>query len=101
MRIILKYKPYPANQTIKFLTHCRQIGGSLNKKECCLKKSQPIAITTDNGSNYVFGINSISSKCAPDIRCFAQTLNSAIKKAMKCQYVNKVAGIVRRIVFSP
>ena len=67
-------------------------------EEWGLKKSQPIAITTDNASNIVSGINSISSEFSPHIRCFAHTLNLATQKAIKCQQVDRVAGRIRRIV---
>ena len=67
-------------------------------EEWGLKKSQPIAITTDNASNIVSGINSISSEFSPHIRCFAHTLNLATQKAIKCQQVDRVAARIRRIV---
>lgn len=56
-------------------------------EEWGLKKSQPVAITTDNSSN-IF----------PHIRCFAHTLNLATQRAIKCQQVDRLAGIIRRIV---
>lgn len=67
-------------------------------EEWGLKKSQPVAITTDNASNIVSGISNISSEFSPHIRCFAHTLNLATQRAIKCQQVDRVAGIIRRIV---
>lgn len=67
-------------------------------EEWGLKKSQPVAITTDNASNIVSGISNISSEFSPQIRCFAHTLNLATQRAIKCQQVDRVAGIIRRIV---
>lgn len=68
-------------------------------EEWGLKKSQPVAITTDNASNIVSGISNISSEFSPHIRCFAHTLNLATQRAIKCQQVDRVAGRIRRIVF--
>lgn len=67
-------------------------------EEWGLKKSQPVAITTDNASNIVSGISNISSEFSPHIRCFAHTLNLATQRAINCQQVDRVAGRIRRIV---
>lgn len=66
-------------------------------EEWGLKKSQPVAITTDNASNIVSKSN-ISSEFSPHIRCFANTLNLATQRAINCQQVDRVAGRIRRIV---
>lgn len=67
-------------------------------EEWGLKKSQPVAITTDTASNIVSGISNISSEFSPHIRCFAHTLNLATQRAINCQQVDRVAGRIRRIV---
>lgn len=67
-------------------------------EEWGLKKSQPVAITTDNASNIVSGISNISSEFSPHIRCFAHTLNLATQRAINCQQVDRVGGRIRRIV---
>ena len=63
-----------------------------------LKKDLPTAVTTDNASNIVAGVNTISDTFTPHIRCFAHTLNLATQKAIKIPQVERISGRIRRVV---